>query len=249
MQNNHYSRNQLIVYQCEKHPYAVISALNSFKLRIQISKFIEQKFIHLFHICVLIEKIVPFLVSERQHLITREFFFQDLVYFFYNAIINENNSMELKTATCNYFFRFLKQILPVCADQLRPFLNHIVSALVPLIKGRQAATLSKLALDILQFLIVDQKEQLRDAIGTLDNFPADGALENMRAVHIDAKYNGRQFTLIDEIEYFLKVDKRKIEGLIALKEQVRQFVNNTNPLNIYVYIYIKNSSYRPKNPS
>lgn len=186
-----------------------------------MSKFIEQRFIHLFHICYLIEKIVPFLVSEQQDVATtQEFFIQDLIYFFYNTIINEDFPVELKTAACNYFLWFLKQILPVRAEKLRPFLNNIVSALVPHIKCNKTSRLAELALKILQLLIIEQGARLRDTIGLLDNFPAEPVFEQLRAVHTEAKYNGRQFALHEEIEYFLRVEKRTIEGLIGLKEQV-----------------------------
>lgn len=224
-QVKHFNRNQLIVHQCENNPFAVLSTLNSLKLCIQISKFIEQRFVHLFRICILIEKIVPFLVLEQQNLATiREFFIQDLIFFFYNAIINDDYSFDLKTATCHYFLQFLKRILPACLPELRPFLNQIVSAMVPQIKCNECKRLSALSLEILQFLIIEQGARLSEAIGLLDNFPAQPVFENLRAVHTKAKYNGRQFTLVQEIEYFLKVEKRKIEGLIALKEQVSEFM-------------------------
>lgn len=221
IQDKHYGRHQLIVYLCENKPYDVIRTLNYFKLSIQSSKFIEQRLVHLFRICVLIEKIIPFLVNSIADVtIIREFFIQDLIFFFNNTIMNDEYPMEVKTAACCYYARFLQNILPKCIDELKPFLNHIVSALVPLIKVNQSTKIAALALEILQFLIIAQGDRLKDAIGLLDNFPATSVFDNLRSVHENAKYNGRTFTLVEEIEYFLKVEKRKIEGLIALKEQV-----------------------------
>lgn len=221
IQDKHYSGSQLIIHHCENRSYDVISTLNHFKLSMQSLKFIEQRLLQLFRICVLIEKIVPFLTINHANLsVVCEFFIQDLVFFFNNTIINDEYPMELKTAACCYFARFLQRILPICTDQLKPLLNHIVSAMVPLIKNDQNSNIAVLALQILQFLVIANGDRMKETIALLDNFPAENVFANLRTVHENAKYNGRTFTLVEEIEYFLKVDKRKIEGLIALKEQV-----------------------------
>lgn len=77
-------------------------------------------------------------------------------------------------------------------------------------------------MEILRFLIVEQQDKLKEAITSLDNFPPNPIFNELRDVHSSIKYNGREFSVIEEIEHFLKVDKRKIEGLLTLKEHVSQ---------------------------
>lgn len=73
---------------------------------------------------------------------------------------------------------------------------------------------------VLQFLIAKQTNALRLAIGELDSFPMHNEFNELRKIQHDVKYNGKSFSLLEEIEYFLLVDKRKIEGLLSLKEHV-----------------------------
>lgn len=75
---------------------------------------------------------------------------------------------------------------------------------------------------VLNLLIVIHQNHLKDEIAKLDNFPADKIFNDLRVVHHTLKYNGKEFTLIEEVEHFLSMDKRKIEGLISLRENVRK---------------------------
>lgn len=150
----------------------------------------------------------------------KEFFVRDLTNFFSNLITNEDFTDELKKATLTYFLGFYKEILPKCAAVFAPHLNTVVSGVIPHIKSDPNSKLASIAMNLLNFLIVQQKAHLKESIALLDNFPAQPVFENLRKVHLNAKYGGRTFTLSEEIEYFLKVEKRKIEGLVALKEHV-----------------------------
>lgn len=214
----------MIESQCLENPYAILTVLNSFKLRIQQSKFLEQKFVHLFHISILIEMIIPFLRKNAQnndHSAAKGFFIRDLTHFFCNSIMSEEFTCRLKMATCHYFLSFCQQILPGCAKEINSSLNNIVSAVVPVIKMNESPKLTNVSLELLKFLVVEQTACLKEGIASLDNFPSQEVFENIRKVHLNAKYNGREFSLVEEIEYFLKVEKRKIEGLISLKNHVR----------------------------
>lgn len=75
-------------------------------------------------------------------------------------------------------------------------------------------------MNLLIFLVDNQKNVMHEAIGRLDSFPIHAEFNNLREIQNNAKYNGRTFSLRDEIEYFLSVEKRKIEGLLSLKEHV-----------------------------
>lgn len=152
----------------------------------------------------------------------QQFFISDLVYFFCNSITNESYTNELKNATLVYFLQFFKHILPKCSTIFHPYLNVIVSAVIPHIKSNQNSSLAIVALELLDFLIDTQYSSLKQSIALLDNFPAQPIFEKFRDKHLHAKYDGKTFSLTEEIEYFLKVEKRKVEGLLALKDHVSE---------------------------
>lgn len=92
---------------------------------------------------------------------------------------------------------------------------------MPIVKSKHHTRISEAGMDLLRFLIEGQTEALKQAIGQLDSFPMRSEFNQLREIQTDVKYNGRTFSLLEEIEYFLLVDKRKIEGLLSLKEHVR----------------------------
>lgn len=209
---------------------AVINILYTLKLSIQQSLCDELKLYQLFRLCVLIEIITAeFLVKNAQNAVHEkiiEFFVKDFIYFFGNIISGSGNAdkidksnFKMKLAACNYFYRFNQKILPKCADQFQPHLNYVVSVLMPMTKLKPPKIVNK-AMDLLNFLIVEQRDALHMYIGLLDSFPLTPEFDRLRHIQNDSKYDGKTFTLLDEIECFLAIDKRKTEGLLSLKEHV-----------------------------
>lgn len=202
---------------------AVINIINRLKLSIQSSLTLELKLYQLFRLCVLIEIITEFLVTKAQnaaHKNTIEFFVRDFIYFFGNIISGSGNAEKMKLATCNYFSaKFCPTILPKCVDQFEPHLNYVVSVLMPMTKLKPPKIVNK-AMDLLNFLIVEQRDALHMYIGLLDSFPLSPEFDSLRHIQNESKYDGKTFTLLDEIECFLAIDKRKTEGLLSLKEHV-----------------------------
>lgn len=233
------SLQNIIHDSCKTNPYSLVTLLNSLKQHLQEAKFVEQKFACLFRICILIDYISATVAqqttenSQAYHI--NGFFIRDLIYFFCNAINNNEFTLTLQLATCKYFLRFCKTILPQCALNFKPFLNNIVSVLVPLIKQSDNRKLINASLDLLDFLINQQQKHLKDAIALLDNFPNNSIFDELRHVHTQIKYNGREFSLVEEIEYFLKVDKRKIEGLLSLRDHVSKHSSSySRPFNLNI---------------
>lgn len=170
----------------------------------------------------MIEIITEFLVKNAQNSVHEnviEFFVKDFVYFFGNIISGSYNADKMKLAACNYFDRFNRKILPQCADQFQPHLNYVVSVLMPMTKIKPIKIINK-AMNLLDFLIVKQRDALHMYIGLLDSFPPSPEFDKLRQIQNDTKYDGKTFTLLDEIECFLAIDKRKTEGLLSLKEHV-----------------------------
>ena len=70
---------------------------------------------------------------------------------------------------------------------------------------------------------MEHQEILKEEIAKLDNFPNEEIFIGFKEMHLQLKYNGKEFTLEEEVTHFLSVDKRKIEGLIALRQNVSGF--------------------------
>lgn len=220
-----------LAFFCEQETMSIINILYSLKLSLQKSICDELKLYQLFRICVLIDLINDFLIENAESTNYRDvvgFLVRDFVHFFGNIISNNSSNTDtdtgagadkLKLAACNYFNRFMRKILPNCVNHFLPLLNYTVSILMSITK-KKSTKIVNMAMDLLNFLIIEQKNTLCSAIGQLDSFPSQSEFEQLGQIQSETKYNGKEFSLLDEIEYFLRVDKRKVEGLLSLKDHV-----------------------------
>lgn len=217
----------LVTDFCANRPLQIYNFLLFKKLQLQNTKYVDEQLIHLFQYCVVVDKVAAFFVSDaarpqskKNLLINKKAsLLRDIVYFFGNILISLETAVKLKLAACRYFRSFGSQILPSCAQIFQPFLNFAVSSLIPLVQHTDRS-LGESSLKCIKFFVIDQKDVLASEIALLDNFPLDDEFNDLRQIHFEVKYRGRTFSLTEEIDYFLKVDHRKIEGLVALKEQL-----------------------------
>ncbi len=217
----------LITDFCANRPLQIYNFLLFKKLQLQNTKYEDEQLIHLLQYCVVVDKVAAFFVSDaarpqskKNILINKKAsLLRDIVYFIGNILIGSEVAVKLKLAACRYLRSFASQILPICAQIFEPFLNFAVSSLIPLVQHSDRLV-SGSALECLRFFVMDQRDALAGEIALLDNFPQDDEFNDLRQIHSEVKYRGRTFSLTEEIDYFLKVDQRKIEGLIALKEQL-----------------------------
>lgn len=212
----------IIHYYCEMSPRKIVNILFSLKLLLQNASCEELKMCQMLRVCVLIDIVADFLienVAKPSQSSVVGFFVRDFVYLFGN-LISSNYSDKFKLATCKYFRKLCAKILPKCSEHFQCHLNYIVSVLMPITKNKTQTKLVGEGMALLRFLIVDNTDVLRMAIGQLDSFPKQHEFDELSRIQSDVKYNGAAFTLLDEIEYFLAVDKRKVEGLLSLKTYV-----------------------------
>lgn len=212
----------IIHHYCETSPRQMVNMLFSLKLRLQNSTCEELKMCEMLRVCVLIDIIADFLIQNAarpSQTNTVGFFVRDFIYFFGN-LISTNCSDKFKLATCKYFRKLSTKMLPECSEHFQCHLNYIVSVMMPVTKNKAQTKLFDEGMAFLRFLIVDNTDVLKKAIGQLDSFPKQDEFDELTRIQSDVKYNGAEFTLLDEIEYFLAVDKRKVEGLLSLKEYV-----------------------------
>ncbi|XP_043513638.1 serine-protein kinase ATM isoform X2 [Frieseomelitta varia] len=114
-------------------------------------------------------------------------------------IIKLHDSILRKLA-CKYFYEFVTHILHVRSEQIKEILNFTVMTLTPIAQTEKMP----ITLEILKFLIIDQKEILCDAIEKLNSFPNVPIFLEIRKVHNDLKYKANKiYSLEQEIQHFL----------------------------------------------
>lgn len=216
--------SNVIHHFCAVAPRKVIDTLYVLKLHFQQSTCEEQRLQRLFRVCALIEIIIDFIIEyseEASHSNTIGFFIRDFIHFFGNVISNSVCADKLKLATCKYFHKICEKILPGCAKHFQSHLNYIVSILLNIAKADLSKTkIFETGMALLHCLIAEHTNALEVAIKELDSFPIQMEFDELRQIQHDVKYKGKSFSLLEEIEYFLLVDKRKVEGLLSLKEHV-----------------------------
>ncbi|XP_035241866.1 serine-protein kinase ATM [Anguilla anguilla] len=114
-----------------------------------------------------------------------------------------------------------------CEDALESHLQVIVGTLTTQVTDQPA--ISEQVLRLLQFLIMENKdnEHLRRAIQLLEPLPDRPAFRQLREAQHALKYSTGEFTLRQEIEYFLSVSScdslplARLEGLKDLRRLLR----------------------------
>lgn len=112
----------------------------------------------------------------------------------------------LRKLACKYFYKFIKHVLNVRCEQIKEILNFTVITLIPIIQMENIP----ISLEILQFLIIDQKEILYDAIEKLNLFPKDPIFLDIRNIHYNLKYKAKKIcSLEEEVQHFLNTTSDK----------------------------------------
>lgn len=120
-------------------------------------------------------------------------------------IIKEDNDL-LSELACKYFYKFIKRILPIRNEEIEEILSFIVITLIPIAQTGKMP----IALDVLNLLLIDQKDVLCNAIEKLNSFPNIPIFQEIRNIHNALKCKTEKtYTLEDEIQHFLNslVDK------------------------------------------
>lgn len=106
----------------------------------------------------------------------------------------------LSTACCKFLSLFLRQALPARAAEVQDIFRFIVANLIVLAQNAYSA---EIALSLLKFLIVEQKDVLRESIAKLSSFPNLEIFQNIREVHKAVRYADGAVRLEGELELFL----------------------------------------------
>ncbi|XP_078038484.1 serine/threonine-protein kinase tefu [Augochlora pura] len=136
-------------------------------------------------------------------------------------IIKGHDDILLKIAS-KYFYEFVKQVLPIRHEEIKEILSFTVTTLIPIVQTEKMP----ITLEILNFLLIEQKDMLSDAIEKLNSFPNIPIFHEIRNVHNALKYKtGKIYTLQEEVQHFLNslVDKNinySLENILHLRQQL-----------------------------
>lgn len=187
------------------------------RFRIQDTNLKEHKVFYLIQYCLLVEKLFDYLQSKSVTYDIKGFLIREVTIFLTYLIDDDKFGSRLRETAANFLEIFLKSILPICADEFKPFMNKTVSILVTSSRSEQVE-LSLKCLIIINFLCNNQKSCFKQEISELDKFPDHSDFDDLRNVQENIKNSRPPLTLSEEIRQFLKIKNRKVEGLIELRK-------------------------------
>jgi len=132
------------------------------------------------------------------------FLIRDVCYSLLHLTRNDSNDDEtLIAASCKFLDLFLRQALPARATEVQDVLRFIVANLIGLARSKMSSV-SKIAASLLRFLVVEQRDVLREAIAKLGSFPNHEIFRDAREAHNAIRLeDGSTLCLVDELERFL----------------------------------------------
>uniref|UniRef100_A0A672H729 non-specific serine/threonine protein kinase n=1 Tax=Salarias fasciatus TaxID=181472 RepID=A0A672H729_SALFA len=158
------------------------------------------------------------------------FVLRDIIY----TLIHNINSRPLKcdevsnrslSLCCDLLTSVCQAALHFCDDALDCHLQVIVGTLT----AQVTTSISQQVLSLLQFLVIENQQKLKDAISSLEPFPDIREFRELRSVQHKLKYNTSTFNLRREISHFLSVascDSLPLTRLEGLKDLTRQLHDN-----------------------
>lgn len=214
----------LLTFFCSHRANFIEKLLMMQKKKIQGTKLREMKQLHLLQYCVLVEHLLDHLNGDSSENI-KGFLVREITNFLSFLLLDENFGLRLRETAANFLSMFLKKILPQCAPDIKPFLNKIVSSLISICKKFQGPLMPDFeakCLSIIKWLVIEQQAALEDEIAKLDEFPGNEEFRDLREKQLEVKYKSGQFSLTQEVEHFLSVKPRKLEGLVALRQHLAE---------------------------
>ncbi|KYN37415.1 Serine-protein kinase ATM, partial [Trachymyrmex septentrionalis] len=132
------------------------------------------------------------------------FLIRDVCYSLLHLTRNGGDGDEtLVAACCKFLDLFLRQALPARATEVQDVLRFIVANLIGLAQSKNSS-ISEMAASLLRFLVVEQRNVLREAIAKLGSFPNHEVFKDVRETHNTIRLDdGSALCLEGELERFL----------------------------------------------
>lgn len=141
-------------------------------------------------------------------------------------MIEGNDNETLITACCKFLDLFLRRALPARAAEVQDVLRFVVANLVGLAQSN-TSSVNRIAANLLKFLVVEQKDVLREAIAKLSSFPNHEIFWDAREARnvIRSEKDRTTLCLEDELERFLDAISEEnaectLEDLANLTQQL-----------------------------
>lgn len=221
------ANQNLFTFFCYQRAHFIEKMLMQQKDRIRSTSLKEHKILYLLQYCMLVEKLVDYLQASLPQSQTgkniKDYTVREITFFLCCMILNDQHGLKLRETATTFLLIFLKKILPAAAPQVETQLNQIITSLVSICKKSKGTVMTSFenkCMAVIKFLVINQKQSLNDQIADLDTFPDSPEFVDLRECQLEAKYHGKSFTLVEEIQHFLKIKKRKIEGLIELRHHL-----------------------------
>ncbi|KMQ89559.1 serine-protein kinase atm [Lasius niger] len=130
------------------------------------------------------------------------FLIRDVCYSLLHMIRGNDDDGTLATACCKFLDLFLRRALPARAAEVRDVLRFVVADLIGL---AQSSTSGGVAASLLNFLVVEQRDVLREAIAKLSSFPNHEIFRDAREARnaVRSEKDRAALCLEDELERFL----------------------------------------------
>lgn len=202
----------------EQQPAALQKTMLQLTSAVYSSRSSEGKLKRLHQYAYFCHKLMPDL-GETYFNKMAAFFIRDVCY---SLLHLTGNDKTLSTACCKFLDLFLRQALPTRAAEVQDVLRFIVTNLIDL---AQSASGAKVALSLLEFLIVKQRDVLRESIAKLSSFPNLEIFRKVRETHKAVRYADGTVRLEEELERFLDAmgDENAectLEDLVNLTQQL-----------------------------
>lgn len=212
----------LISYLCETEPSQIQQIFMLQKKNIQGTESVERKLLSLLHYNILLTETIDYM-NETDNSVSKsvkEYLSRETANYLCHLIANKNSGEKIPIIAADSLKSYLQKIIPACSVFFKPQLQKIVPELVTVCKDSNVSQkLKAKCFEIMNFLVLDQP-YLKEAIAVLDRFPSHYDFEKLRAKQLEIKYHDGDFVLLEEIEHFLEIKNRRIEGLMALSEHL-----------------------------
>lgn len=154
------------------------------------------------------------------------FLIRDVCYSLLHLIRNGGDNDEtFIVACCKFLDLFLRQALPIRATEVQDVLRFIVANLIGVAQSK-ASDINEIAANLLRFLVVEQRDVLREAIVKLGSFPNHEVFQDARESYdVIRSENESALCLEDELERFLNVMNEEnaectLEDLVNFTQQL-----------------------------
>lgn len=210
--------DSLITFLCVSRKPYIENLFVRQRSRIQGTELREHKILYLLQYCILIEQTFGYMknTSIQRNNSIKEFLIREFISFLVYLIYDNNYGTKLRQIAANFLATFLNEIIASCVEEFKSQMSKIMPDLISIAMKEKNYLIKEKCEEIINFLAL--QPLLSDEVAKIDRFPE--IYIDLRNYQKQIKESIRDFNLVDEIEHFLVVKNRKVEGLKELCEHL-----------------------------